>query len=486
MIAREHTAELLPDPSRVIARLFLPGEGISSSHSRAAEIAARVLTIAPDRVDALAAGLLEDFSARHPDVASVFDNNADAVASRIEATTDLTPNQKTVLGAAFTTEYAVEGAALCNPSAVEHPDQTGLSEGELRVALAVRSIGEGHISSITFAEAIIDAADEWVFGERAKPLVQASVSEGTWSRAHLQHALEHDGYLDELASAVLRKLPERFPVSAVETVIATLPYELTAHRDSSSDARMLRSMAATAYEAAFDPATELSQRALQPVTAEESNGMEDARFVRFTAEDGSAEYRATYTAYSGHDVAPRLITSPDLTSFAVHRLTGDAARNKGMALFPRAVGGSFLALSRTDGERILLARSDDGVVWADSGVVYTPIEPWEVVQSGNCGSPIETADGWLVLTHGVGPMRRYSMGALLLDLDDPLTVLARTRDPIIVPTGSSQDGYVPNVVYSCGGLVHNGVLWMPVGVDDCRVRVFSIGVDELLSSMTRT
>ncbi|HEY0246715.1 MAG TPA: glycoside hydrolase family 130 protein [Gryllotalpicola sp.] len=480
----EHTAELTADPTRVVARLFLPGEGLSSAHSRTTEIAARVLAIPPRRSEELATELLADFQPRHLDVASVFDRNVSAVESRIPDAATLTPAQRTVLGASFTAEYAVEGAALCNPSAVEHPDQSGLLPGELRVAVAMRSIGEGHLSSITFAEAVIGADDSWSFAERRAPLARASISEGTWEREHLHRALEHEGRLDELSSAALRKLPKQFPVSAVETALAELPSELTAHRDSRNDAQALHRMAASAYEAHFDPVTALSQRTLLPTSADEDHGMEDARFVRFTDADGRLGYRASYTAYDGRDVAPRLITSPDLVNFVIHRLSGEAARNKGMALFPRTVDGVHLALSRLDGESISLAGSPDGLSWTETAVIHRPTEPWELVQTGNCGSPIETPAGWIVLTHGVGPMRSYAIGALLLDRDDPSRVLARTTEPILRPSPRRRDGYVPNVVYSCGGIVHNGVLWIPFGVDDCRIRVFSVGVDELLATMT--
>lgn len=211
--------------------------------------------------------------------------------------------------------------------------------------------------------------------------------------------------------------------------------------------------------------------------------MEDARFVKVAGADGATEYRATYTAYDGHRIAPRLITSPDLREFTIHRFTGDAAHNKGMALFPRAVGGRQLALSRTGGESLSLAESPDGLDWWIVGPVHTPVHGWEVIQSGNCGSPIETPDGWLVLVHGVGPMRVYSLGALLLDLDDPAAVIASTATPLMSPGPEWHAGYVPNVIYSCGGTIVDGVLWVPIGIGDARIGVYSIEVDELLASM---
>jgi predicted GH43/DUF377 family glycosyl hydrolase len=483
MIGREHAAELLADPGRVVARLFLPGEGVSSGHSRAAEIVERVMSIPSPEVESLARELLEVFSSRESDAPALFAGHAEAVGSRLRRATPVSPAQEVVLGASFTAEYAVEGAALCNPSVVEHPDQSGLQDGQLRVAVALRAIGEGHISSIGFAEAVIGPGEHWEFAERTLPLIAPVVSEGQWDRAHFEQSLEHEQHLNELSSAVLRELPERFTASGLEDSLAALPDQLTRHRDSRVDLETLRRMAASAYVARFDANSMLSQRMLLPVADEENHGMEDARFVRSTAADGSLEYRATYTAYDGRAIAPRLITSPDLTTFAVHRLSGTAARNKGMALFPRLIGSEHLALSRTDGQNISLARSVDGFGWFDAGIVHRPIEPWEMIQTGNCGSPLESEHGWLALIHGVGPMRTYSIGALLLDLDDPRKVLARSATPFLIPTGERRDGYVPNVVYSCGGILNQGTLWIPFGVGDCRIRVFSVELEELLGSL---
>lgn len=483
MIGREHGAELLADPSRVVARLFLPGEGTADSHSRAAEIVERVLNIPETEIDELAAQLMADFAPRDGDTRRLFASHAEAVRSRVQRPATVTPAQEIVLGASFTAEYAVEGAALCNPSVVDHPDQTGLEDGQRRVAVALRAIGEGHISSIAFASAIVGPGERWEFEERVGPLVSPVVGEGEWERARFRNMLEHEHHLNELSSAVLRALPETFTASGLEQAVATVPQQLRLHRDSAADMENLRRVAASAYSSHFDESSALSQRILLPVAAEEDHGMEDARFVCWTGLDGSTEYRATYTAYDGRSIAPRLITTPDLETFQVHRLSGSAARNKGMALFPRPIGGEHFALSRTDGQNISMARSSDGYDWSDAGVVHSPQEPWEMVQTGNCGSPIETDRGWLALIHGVGPMRTYSMGALLLDLDDPTRVLARSETPFLVPSGERRNGYVPNVVYSCGGILHDGTVWIPVGVGDCRIGVYSVGLTELLDSL---
>lgn len=479
-----HPARLASDPSRVVAQLFLPGEGVASTHSRAAQIVERALAIGPAATSALAAALLADFGTRHVDTAEILRANARAVGSRVGASADLlSADQAIVLGAGFTAEYAIEAAALCNPSVVAHPDQQGVGPGCLRVAVALRAIGEGHLSCIEFCEAIIGPGPVWTFLPRPAPPATATVTPGRWHADRLRASLEHEDQLNELSSWALEALPAEFTADDVERAILSLPAELLHHRDTPGGLSSMRAMVSSAYEAEFDAATDLGQRVLLPAAVEEHHGMEDARFVRFTGDDGASEYRATYTAYDGRDIAPRLITSPDLRTFAVHRLHGPSARNKGMALFPRIVGGTHLALARTDGESISLARSDDGFGWSDPTVIHVPIEPWELVQTGNCGSPIETDRGWLVLTHGVGPFRVYSMGALLLDLDDPAIVLARSAEPLLRPTGTDRNGYVPNVVYSCGGIVHEGTLWVPYGIGDARIGVFSADVEELLDSL---
>lgn len=479
MTVRIHAAELTAEPDRVIAQLFLPGEEWSANRSRAAEIIARVMSMPGDIIEALAAELTRDFGFRHPDVLDLFSGNAEVVSSRLADPVEISAAQRLVLGACFTSEYAVEGAALCNPSAVEHPDQTGLEPGEVRIAIALRSIGEGHRSSIGFAEAIVGPGRRWTFGERARPLWRARIEEGDWSIAHFRAAVEEEGILDEISHSVLQALPDRFTASDVEAAVSGLPSALSRRQGSHRHVEALRDLTNSVYRAVFSVESALSQRVLTPVAAEERHGMEDARFVRFTDLTGAVHYRGTYTAYDGRDIAPRLIVTQDLRVFDIHRLTGEAAQDKGMALFPRPVDGRYLALSRTGGDSISLAESRDGVIWNHVGIVHAPEDPWEIVQTGNCGPPLETPEGWVVLVHGVGPMRRYALGALLLDLDDPTIVLGRTTTPLLRPVDERRDGYVPNVVYSCGGVIVDDVLWIPFGIGDSRIGVCSIAVDEL-------
>lgn len=479
---RDLGVELLPDPSRVVARLFLPGEGHTPRPSRAGAIVRRILGMPADRVAAAAERILRDFGPRHPDLARELTGHAQTVAFRTSVAPRMDGGYGVMLGAAFTAEHAVEAAALCNPSAFAHPDQSGLADGELRLAIALRSIGEGHVSAIGFASAVVGPAG-WRFDERAKPLAQAAIGDGVWTREHFRRALASEGRLNQLSGAVVRALPDSFASSDVEAAIASVPADLSRRPDAHLDLELIRALAWSAYSAVFDPSSALSQRVLLPVAAGESNGIEDARFVRFTGVGGATEYRASYTAYDGRSIAPRLLRSPDLAAFTTHRMVGGAAVNKGMAFFPRPIGGFEWAVTRTDGENISIARSDDGLAWEDIAILRVPGELWEVVQLGNCGSPLETERGWLVLTHGVGPMRSYAIGALLLDLDEPTRVIGYLPDPLLEPAGTAREGYVPNVVYSCGGVIHDGRLWLPYGVGDQRVRVATAEVAELLDAM---
>ncbi|HSY15270.1 MAG TPA: glycoside hydrolase family 130 protein [Jatrophihabitantaceae bacterium] len=435
-------AMLNPDPSRVIARLFLPGEELTAGRSRSAAVVERVLALPEAEVEEIAASLIGDYGDRHRNYAAMLIEHACLVSSHPPdgplpvggRAPRLSPARTLLLGASFTAEYAVEGAALCNPSAVLAPDQSGLAAGQSRVALSLRGVGEGHLSSIGFATAIAGPGADWEFEPRPLPAV-AGVS---------------------TAGRPARRRAAEVPPGPV----------------------------APAYRVSFPPDVSLGQRVLLPSVAEESNGMEDARFVLFTDADGVAEYRATYTAYDGSHIASRLLTSPDLRQFQAHRLTGPGARNKGMALFPRLVGGRQLALCRSDGERTFLSASGDGFDWGEAELVQSPQASWELLQVGNGGPPIETDRGWLVLTHGVGPMRRYSIGAVLLDLEQPARVIGRLPAPLLAPDAAERDGYVPNVVYSCGSFVHDGRLWLPYGIGDARIAVGWVLLEELLDRMS--
>jgi predicted GH43/DUF377 family glycosyl hydrolase len=485
-LAHRVPARVDPDPARVVARLFLPGEELHQTRSRAGQIVERIMALSEAEVVRLADRLVADFAPRHRAYAQLLAHHASVVAAHLGEEPDLSEARTLLLGASFTAEYSTEGAALCNPSAVLHPDQSDLGTGQARVAVSLRSIGEGHISSIGFCTAIVGPSHTWRFVPRALPATAGAAAPATWRRKHFRAVLADQAHLDELAEAVLHALPIEFESTDLERALAEMHHDLLVRPGSSATVDVLRRMVASAYLVSFPDAITLDQQVLIPSAAEESNGMEDARFTRFVDDDGAVEYRATYTAYDGQRIAPRLLTSRDLRTFRAHRLAGTAARNKGMALFPRLVGGRHLALCRSDGESTSLAASDDGYTWTSPELLQGPSAAWELLQVGNCGPPIETERGWLVLTHGVGPMRSYSIGAILLDLEDPSRIVGRLDRPLLEPADDERDGYVPNVVYSCGALVHDGLLWMPFGIDDAWIGVAYVVLTELLDELSTT
>ena len=476
-------AALDPDPRRVVFRLFLPGEETREGQSRVGAVVARVLALPDDEVERYAQWLREDFWTVHEGLERVVAQNAVVVAAHAAHEPEMSPARRLVLGAALTAGYAVEGAALCNPSAVTHPDQSGLEPGQMRVAISVRGIGEGHISSIEFATAVVGPGPSWTFEPRATPAIAGTVVDAPWRREHLRALMADAGRIDDLAYNVLALLPEWFTSPDLEAALTQVHSHLLTQTDADETMSTLRHLVASVYDVDFPDGVTMSQQVLVPHAAEESHGMEDARFVRFTDDDGTVDYRATYTAYDGRAVAPRLLTSPDMRHFSAARLAGPAALNKGMALFPRRIAGRFWSMSRSDGESNCVATSDDGVVWGEPETVQAPVEAWELVQIGNCGPPIETDRGWLVLTHGVGPMRTYAIGAILLDLDDPGRVVGRLRAPLLETREDERYGYVPHVLYSCGGIVHDGLLWIPYGASDQRIRVAWVVLEDLVEHM---
>ena len=477
---------LAPDDRRVVIKLFVPGEDAQFAQNRASSLIERILQLDEDDTARLLDDVMGRFAGRHHDLCGVFQHHYDLVSHRVPDEIELSPTARTLIGAYFSHEYSVEAAALCNPSMVPHPDQTELEPGQLRAAISLRQIGEGHISSIGFVTAILGPGDNIRLEDRSGPLMIGQ-------RTGAKHMLEQlaaglaDEELDNEASAyVLSALPERYDDEEFEDVIGHLPGELLARPTTQDTLEVIRRIVATDYAVVFPATVPLDQRVLWPATPAESNGMEDARFVQAIEPDGRVIYHATYTAYDGRHIGGRMLTTRDLRHFEVTALRGPAARNKGMALFPRTVNGRHLALCRSDGETLGLSTRDEKNRWQHAVPLLKPHRGWDLIQVGNCGSPVETDAGWLVLTHGVGPMRRYAIGAMLLDLDEPERVIADLPHGLLDPDEVEREGYVPNVVYSCGGLVHDGRFWLPYGASDVRVGFASITLDRLLGAMVQS
>jgi len=482
-LALRQSLTLTPDSRRVIVKLFVPGEDAAVVRTRAHALIDRIADLPTDEVESLLAQTLDGFARRHRDLEGTFLHHFDLVRHRADRADDLSPTQRLLVGAYFTHEYAVEAAALCNPSVVAHPDQSGLGTGQLRVAVSLRQIGEGHLSSIGFATAVFGPGDRLEVTERSGPLVTGRRAVASHRRDLLAAGLTDDSWDNEVSATVLGSLPEHFDDATFESVLAELPADLHSRENAQRTLEQLRRTNAAGYATAFPADTLLHQRVLWPATPTESNGMEDARFVRYVDDSGAAVYQATYTAYDGRHIAARTLLSSDLRLFQVAPMRGPGVRNKGIALFPRPVNGRRLALCRTDGETTGLTVLDENARWQPAVPLHGPRHGWELIQTGNCGSPIETDAGWLVLTHGVGPMRRYVISALLLDLQHPERVIAELPGALLEPGPAEREGYVPNVLYSCGALIHAGLLWLPYGASDARVGFATVDVDTLIAAM---
>ena len=476
---------LFPDATRVLAKPFLPGEEILlPGQSRAHLLMQRILTIPESRVAELNTEILRRFDARHKDFTQILERQFEAVASYIDDRDRVSAARRLLIGAYFTHEYSIEAAALFNPSIVLAPDQHGLPVGSIRFAMSLRGVGEGHLSSIEFRTGVLDGDGGVTIDEVGPHVVGGRRSPPRhFYKKYFGAKLAELGAINELSAGVLERLDARFTLDELETSLSALEIHGPPAAIWFETVKIIRVLASSNYVTTFPTGSQLSERVIFPAGPNETRGMEDARFVLFTDIDGSTKYYATYTAYDGFSILPQLIETDDFVRFTISTLNGAAAQNKGMALFPRTIDGKYVMLSRKDRENLHLSTSSEVHQWDDVTELFRPQQPWELLQIGNCGSPIETEAGWLVLTHGVGPMRRYAIGALLLDLKDPLRVLGHLPEPLIEPTEDERAGYVPNVVYTCGAIVHAGQLVVPYGFSDSGVAIASIQLPDLLDAL---
>ena len=481
-IQLNRTATFLhPDQTRVLLRPFTPG-----GPERVARIIARIMAIPEDQIGRLLDKVCAEFCLRHLEIRKVFLERFEQLSESLSIDPPLSEERQQLIGSYFLAEYSLESAALFNPSIVPHTDQGDLPAGALRFILSLRATGEGHISSITFRTGIIhpDLRIEVLptIGFLTEP---QQVPNPLYEKALFGRKLSELGLTGEFTRRVMHKLAESFTLGELRASLQTQqflsPDGMTQEdQDLSQGIWML---ARSNYEVQFEPGQQLSERIIFPATPSQRNGIEDARFVCFHDDDGTQTYYATFTAYDGRVVVPELVETSDFVLFHFRTLNGPAAENKGMALFPRKIGGLYAMLSRQDNENIYLMFSDNVHFWNEHRIILKPVFPWELVQMGNCGSPIETEAGWLVLSHGVGPMRQYCIGAFLLDLDDPSKVIGRLREPLLKPNESEREGYVPNVVYTCGALLHNGDLIIPYGLADHATGFATVPLAEVLAAM---
>jgi len=478
------TARLRPDPRRVIAALLVPGEETPGGDSRAVSVGQRILAIGDADAAATLVEVRRRFAHRHRDLEAAWSRHFHLAAQRLGGIDEIPVDKALLFGAYFTHEISLEGAALFNPSIVLHPDQNGLATGEARFVMSLRAVGEGHISSIEFRTGTVDAVGEVRLDDPGTFVGCGRYSPGPYTRQLFHAKLAERGCDNQAAALVLDRLGPNFGTRELDDAIATLHPDLHSRAAVREAVTGIRWVAANNYSVEFPAGTQIGERVLWPYGPAEVQGMEDARFVRFIDDGGEVTYLATYTAFDHALVAPQLLATRDFATFAVSQLSGPFATNKGMALFPRKVGGQYMALSRWDRESLAVATSGDLTEWAEATTLRLPPHPWELVQVGNCGSPLETPEGWLVLTHGVGPMRSYSIGAILLDLDDPRHVTGRLSAPLLVANEEEREGYVPNVVYSCGALVHGQTLVVPYGFSDSAVGFARVDMAWLLSRLS--
>lgn len=478
---------LYPDPGRTIPRLFWPGEwSLLRDRSRLEAVVDRILALPEADLPRLLDDVREHFAHRHRDFDGVLRQHSRAVAER-DTRLDLeqlSENRRLLLGAYFTHEYAIEAAAFTNPSMVPAPSQEAAADGQQRFVMSVRAVGEGHISSIEWRTGAIER-DGTVVLDKPGPFATTGVRTAPlYDQPLFCLKLAELGADEDMVATVVGRLGSVFTYQELEESIAKLYANGVSQSLAHETVRLIHWLASSNYVVTFPEETELSERVLFPLGPNESQGMEDARCVRFRHEDGSVMYYATYTAYDGFNILPQMLQTRDFREFRIATLNGSAVDNKGIALFPRKIGGRFAALGRNDRESIYYMESDNIRFWQSAEFLMSPVHAWETVQIGNCGSPLETEAGWLVLTHGVGPVRRYTIGALLLDLDDPRRVLGHLREPLVEPDSSMErDGYVPNVVYSCGGMVHGDNLVLPYGFSDAGTGIVTIPLGGLLDAL---
>lgn len=478
--ARRKPIVINAEINRVITRPYMP-----HTEERICNIINRVLGLNEDEVCVLLENVLHDFSHRHRYFRETLERNFSAVATHVPDDYELSEQRKLLIGSYFTAEYSVEAAALFNPSVVALPSLETDPKGSCRFIMSFRGVGEGHISSIEFRSGFIDENNDIYFDPLSRHVRTPKIqTDSSYDRDLFHLKLQDIGANEKVSDWLLCDLPEKFTFQELEEKISDhYSGNQVRERDKIEAIEKAMWLARSNYHISFSGDHPISERVLFPVSQSESLGIEDARFVRFVDDDGMVIYYATYTAYNSKTILPQLIETRDFISFKISTLNGKQAHGKGMALFPRKIGGKYVMLSRQDGENNAIMFSDNLYFWKKSDILQTPRFPYEFFQIGNGGSPIETDEGWLVITHGVGPMRTYSLGIELLDLDDPRKIISRIDEPILVPNEYDREGYVPNVVYSCGAMIFQDELIIPYASADQRCGVATLKVSELMARL---
>ncbi len=475
-------ARFYPDMKRVITRYFMPGI------DRAPTIIQKVLELSESEANTALSQVLREFSVRHRNISKVFEAHYDKVKHFIVKLgykpEEISNYKKLLIGSYFTHEYSVESAALFNPSVVEHPDQSYLKDGQKRIIVSFRATGEGHVSSIVFRQGIIDEHNEIQFCPMGTLIEQPEIAQRhEYDKKIFQRKAIEDGLNVQVVNEVMNDLGEKFLYYELKNLISDLKEQSKMTAEKEAALNHLLSRADSQYDINFSLDTDISERVIFPFTQMESRGIEDARFVRFIDEDGEVTYFATYTAYDGFSIAPQLLKTKDFYHFDISPIHGKGAVNKNFALFPRKIKGKYAMINRLDGINNFIMYSENLTVWNNVEKLQEPKFPWEFIQMGNCGSPIETEDGWLLIMHGVGPMRKYVISASLFDKYDPTKEIGRLNEPLIMPEADEREGYVPNVVYSCGSIIHNGELFIPYAISDYASTFATVNLKDLIKTL---
>jgi predicted GH43/DUF377 family glycosyl hydrolase len=486
VVVNRKNTKFLPDSSRVIARFLF------TTDARAIGTIQSVLGMTENEVHLSLSSVLRDYSLRHRNISAVFEQHFNKIAHlfvqlNIDANS-LDNKLRMLIGSYFTMEYSVDSAALFNPSIVEHPYQSELSLNEKRVILSLRATGEGHISSIVFRTGILDKNGNLTLEPMGNMLEEAQqIKRHIYDKKSFTKKLKEMDFQSIVPPAlILDKLGDTFTYGELSKSAQEARTSLHLAADKELLISQIVWLASSHYELQFSLDTNISERVIFPVSINEKNGIEDARFVKFTDDNGDIIYYATYTAYNGSTILPKLLYTKDFYHFNSLPVHGEIAQNKGMALFPRKINGKYAMLCRLDGFNNYIAFSDTINIWREAKLIQQPKFPWEIIQIGNCGSPIETDKGWLVLTHGVGPMREYAIGASLFDLNNPEIEIGRLKSPLLSPNENEREGYVPNVVYSCGSMIHNDNLILPYAMSDYASTYATIKLNELLDELQKS
>jgi len=478
LVKRKRT-KIERDNSRVICRAHIPGNLLYIG-----KIIERVVKLSEDTAKHLLDNVYADFYDRHKDIEKQFNKHFNKVLEYVPPNTKLSKTKKMLIGAYFTMEYSIESAALFNPSIIMHPNQKGILKDELRFIMSFRATGEGHISSIVFRSGIIKNDGSFLFDPISEYVETPEILLDTlYNKRLFCCQLKTMKSWDEISKRIFEYIPNGFTYSELKVSINKLYTDPNFNFNHHQTINDIIWLANSNYQIKFNKKSRISERVIFPVSENESRGIEDARFIKFVDDNGEIIYYATYTAYNGISILPQLLETKDFLSFSIITLNGKTVQNKGMALFPRKIKGKYVMLSRLDGENNYIMFSDQLHFWNEAKIIQEPKMPWEFIKIGNCGSPLETSEGWLVITHGVGAMRRYSIGAILLDLENPTKMIARLETPLLVPNEKEREGYVPNVVYSCGSIIHHDELIIPYAMSDITSGIASVNIKDLLECM---